>query len=68
MGISFFYNEKRFRFFNSSVIGENFNPNICDESLKEKQHDLLYQSFFIKLESDAAENPAPIIAMFFINN
>lgn len=50
MGISFFYNEKRFRFFNSSVIGENFNPNICNESLKEKPHDLLYQSFFIKLE------------------
>ena len=50
MGISFFYNEKRFRYFNSSVIGENFNPNTCEESLKEKQLDLLYQSFFIKLE------------------
>lgn len=50
MGISFFYNEKRFRYFNSSIIGENYNPNTCDKPLKEKQHELLYQSFFIKLK------------------
>ena len=50
MGISFFYNEKRFRYFNSSIIGEKFNPNTCDKWLKEKHHESLYQSFFIKLE------------------
>lgn len=49
VGISFFYNEKRYRFFNGNVIDLNINPNTCSENFKQEQLELLYNSFYEKL-------------------
>lgn len=45
VGVSFSYNDKRFRFFNSKAINENFNPNLCKEEEKQKQLDLMLYYF-----------------------
>ena len=50
VGVSFFYNNKRFRFFNSKTINENYNPNACAISEKEKQLELMMLSFAKSLE------------------
>lgn len=59
VGISFFYNEKRYRFFNGKVIDLNINPNTCEDSLKEKQLELLYHSFNEKLSKGWRPNTNP---------
>lgn len=46
VGISFSYNNKRYRYFNGNVIGSNINPNTCEEKLKENQLEILYCSFY----------------------
>jgi integrase len=49
VGISFFYNEKRYRFFNGKIIDSNINPNTCEKSLQENQLEELYNVFYEKL-------------------
>jgi len=50
VGISFYYNSKRYRFFNSKAINENFNPNLCKDEEKQKQLGLMLNSFSKSLE------------------
>ena len=50
VGISFSYNNKRYRYFNSKGINKNHNPNTCDIKDKEKQLDLMMVAFSKSLE------------------
>ncbi|WP_269685133.1 tyrosine-type recombinase/integrase [Flavobacterium lacustre] len=50
VGISFFYDNKRYRYFNGKAIDANFQPNTCKENLKDKQLELMLQAFSEKLE------------------
>lgn len=50
VGVSFYYNTKRYRFFNSKAINENFNPNLCKDEEKQKQLELMLNSFSKSLE------------------
>jgi integrase len=49
VGISFFYNNKRFRYFNGSSIEMNLNPNTCESHMKQNQLDMLLSAFTEKL-------------------
>lgn len=50
VGVSFFYDNKRYRFFNCKAISENYNPNTCIVSDKQKQLDLMLLAFSKSLE------------------
>lgn len=50
VGVSFTFNDKRFRFFNSKVINENYNPNLYDGEEKQKQLDLMLYYFSKSLD------------------
>lgn len=50
VGISFYYDNKRYRFFNAKVIEEDYSPNTCEKKHKEKELQLMLQSFSKKLE------------------
>ncbi len=50
VGISFFYDKKRYRYFNGKAIETDFQPNTCRANLKDKQLELMFQAFLEKLE------------------
>lgn len=50
VGVSFSYNDKRYRFFNSKAINDNYNPNTCAVPDKQKQLDLMKLAFSKSLE------------------
>lgn len=50
VGISFYYDNKRYRFFNAKVIGEDYSPNTCEKKHLEKDLQLMLQSFSKKLD------------------
>ncbi|MEM8522637.1 site-specific integrase [Flavobacterium sp. PL12] len=50
MGVSFSYNNKRYRYFNAKVIEADFNPNTCKENQREKQLELMLKAFSEKLD------------------
>jgi hypothetical protein len=49
VGISFFYDNKRYRFFNGKAIDADFQPNTCKSNLKDKQLEMMLQAFAEKL-------------------
>lgn len=49
VGISFFYDNKRYRYFNGKAIDTDFQPNTCKANLKDKQLELMYSAFAEKL-------------------
>jgi integrase len=49
VGISFFYNNKRYRYFNGKAIDTDFQPNTCKANLKDKQLELMFNAFAEKL-------------------
>ena len=50
VGISFFYDNKRYRYFNANAIEANFNPNTCSKDQKERQLQLMIKAFTEKLD------------------
>ena len=48
-GISFFYDNKRYRYFNGKAIDANIQPNTCKSNLKDEQLELMLQAFSEKL-------------------
>lgn len=70
VGISFFYNNKRFRYFNGSSIEMNLNPNTCESHMKLNQLDMLLSAFTEKLnkgwrpvekKSNVLKNKEPLL-------
>jgi integrase len=49
VGISFFYDNKRYRYFNGKAIDTDFQPNTCKSNLKDKQLELMLHAFAEKL-------------------
>ena len=49
VGISFFYNNKRYRYFNGKAIDTDYQPNTCKSNLKNKQLGLMFDAFANKL-------------------
>lgn len=49
VGISFFYNSKRFRYFNGNAIEVNINPNTCKAELKHEYLEMLFDAFTDRL-------------------
>ncbi len=49
VGISFFYDNKRYRYFNGKAIDTNYQPNTCRANLKDKQLELMLIAFSEKL-------------------
>ena len=49
VGISFFYDNKRYRFFNGKAIDTDFQPNTCKSHLKEQQLEMMLEAFSEKL-------------------
>lgn len=50
VGISFFYNNKRYRYFNGKAIDIDIHPNTCKDDLKEKHLELMFRAFSEKLD------------------
>ena len=44
VGISFFYDNKRYRYFNGKAIDIDIHPNTCIDDLKEKQYKRLMKN------------------------
>ena len=50
VGISFFYDNKRYRYFNGKAIDIDIHPNTCIDDLKEKHLELMFSAFAEKLD------------------
>lgn len=71
VGISFFYKNKRYRYFNGSSIEVNLNPNTCLPSSKEIELDKLFNAFVDKLNKGwrpiekKEKLPKELVPLFF---
>lgn len=50
VGVTFFYNNKRYRYFNAKAIHQVFNPNTCDLSERQQQLDEMLNAFTTMLK------------------